>query len=83
VISGGFQKLESLIFLMTPTPTESGRKKYDLKPRGKKQQKATTSLSQFVAMAGENLPPRAAFCHRQLPEFTAFCRSARRGFISI
>jgi hypothetical protein len=68
---------------VTPTPTESGRKKHNLKSRGKKRQKATTSLSQFVAMAREDLPPLAAFCHRQLPKFVALCRSARRDFISL
>jgi hypothetical protein len=55
----------------------------EVKPRGKKQQKTTISLSQLVASALGILPLLAALCHRQLPEFVAICRSARRGFISI
>ena len=38
------------------------------------------NLPLFVAMTAEILPPLAAFCHRQLPEFVAICR--RRGAIS-
>jgi hypothetical protein len=44
------------------------------------QQMATMSLSQFVASASEILPPLAALCHRQLPEFVAICRG--RGAVS-
>ena len=29
----------------------------------------------FAAMTADILPPLAAFCHRQLPEFVAICRS--------
>jgi hypothetical protein len=34
-------------------------------------------------MTGEILPPLAALCHRQLPEFAAICRSDRCSFIAI
>ena len=83
MISDGFLKLESLVFLMTPTPTESGRKKRNQKSRGKKRQKAATNLPQFVALDCEYLPQLAAICHRQLPEFVAICRNARRNFIAL
>jgi hypothetical protein len=41
------------------------------------------SLSQFVASAPELLPPLAALCHRQLPDFVAICRSARRFHLTL
>jgi hypothetical protein len=82
LISDGFLKLESLTFSLTPTPTESGRKKCSLKARGNLRQKAAMNLPLFAALTGEILPPLAAFCHRQLPEFVAICRSARRKFIA-
>jgi hypothetical protein len=34
-------------------------------------------------MTDDILPPLAAFCHRQLPEFVAICRSDRCSFIAI
>jgi hypothetical protein len=80
--SDGFLKLESLDYCETPSPTESGGKKRAPGTRNKRRQKAATRLSQFVAMAREDLPPLAALCHRQLPEFVAICRGARRGFIA-
>ena len=81
--SHGKRKPAGMIFSETPSPTSFGRKKRGPKPRGKKQQNAATNLPQFVASAPNILPPLAAFCHRQLPEFVAICRSARRGFISL
>jgi hypothetical protein len=41
------------------------------------------NLPLFAAMAGEILPPLAAICHWQLPEFVATCRNARCSFIAI
>jgi hypothetical protein len=41
------------------------------------------NLPLFAAMTGDILPPLAALRHRQLPEFIAICRNARRGFIAI
>jgi hypothetical protein len=78
----GFLKLESLDFWKTPSPTESGGKKCAPETRNKRRQKAITNLLQFVAMARELLPPLAALCHRQLPEFVGICRKARRRFIA-
>jgi hypothetical protein len=71
VISSGFLKFESLVFLMTPSPNEIVSKKCSLKARSKLRQKATMNLPLFAAMTGEILPPLAALCHRQLPEFAA------------
>jgi hypothetical protein len=59
-VSGGFLKLESLDFWMTPSPNEIVWKKDGSKPSGKKRQKAAMNLSQYDA-----------FCRWQ---FAASCR---------
>jgi len=56
---------------MTPSPNNFVGKKRGVKTRGKLRQKATMNLALFAAMTGEILPPLAALCHRQLPEFAA------------
>jgi hypothetical protein len=81
--SDGFLKLESLNFFETPSPNEIVREKSGPKPSGKKQRKATTHLSLFVASAPEMSPLLVAFCHLNLSPFVAFCRNARPGFISL
>jgi hypothetical protein len=83
VIYDGFLKLESLVFLMTPTPTEFGRKKRNQKPGNKKRQKATTHLSLFVASTPEISSALAGFRHLNLSPFVALCRYMRRDFISL
>jgi len=60
VITGGFLKLESLDFLMTPSPNEIVRGKSGAKRGGKKRQKAAMNLPQFAAMVWGNLPLFAA-----------------------
>jgi hypothetical protein len=81
--SDGFLKLESLDFFETPSPTETGRKKCGPKPGDKKQQKATTHLSLFVASAPEISSLLAAFRHLNLSPFVALGRYMRRDFISL
>jgi hypothetical protein len=56
---------------MTPSPNNFVGKKRGVKTRGKLRQKAAMNLPQFAATTGEILPPLAALCHRQLPEFAA------------
>ena len=67
----GFLKLESLDFFETPSPNNFVGKKRGVKMRGKLRQKAAMNLPLFAAMTGEILPPLAALCHRELPEFAA------------
>jgi hypothetical protein len=81
--SDGFLKLESLNFFETPSPTETGKKKCGPKPGDKKQQKATTHLSLFVASAPEISSLLVAFSHLNLSPFVAFCRYTQRNFISL
>ncbi len=56
---------------MTPSPNNFVGKKRGEKTRGKLRQKAAMNLPLFAAMTGEILPPLAALCHRELPEFAA------------
>ena len=56
---------------MTPSPNNFVGKKRGVKTRGKLRQKAAMNLPLFAAMTGEILPPLAALCHRELPEFAA------------
>jgi hypothetical protein len=60
VIFGGFLKLESLDFWMTPSPNEIVGVKGGAKRGGKKQQKAAMNLPQLAAMTRGNLPLFAA-----------------------
>jgi hypothetical protein len=60
MISGGFLKLESLDFWMTPSPNEIVGWKSSAKRGGKKRQKAATNLPPFSAMTRGNLPLFAA-----------------------
>jgi len=69
--SDGFLKLESLTFFETPSPNNFVGEKRGVKMRGKLRQKAAMNLPLFAAMTGEILPPLAALCHRELPEFAA------------
>jgi hypothetical protein len=56
---------------MTPSPNNFVGKKRDVKTRDKLRQKAAMNLPLFAALTGEILPPLAALCHWQLPEFAA------------
>jgi len=75
VISGGFLKLESLEFLMTPSPNEIVREKCGQNPCRKQRQRTAMDLPEFVAMAYEALPPFFAFWHPTLPALVAVCRN--------
>jgi hypothetical protein len=76
VISGGFLKLESLDFWMTPSPNEIVVGKSRPKRSDKKRQEATTELS-----------PVVAFAHRKVSPFVAqnrrFLSLIQRNFISL
>ena len=59
------------VFFETPSPTNFGRKKCELKPGDKKQRKVTTNLSLVVASAPEISSHLAAFCHWYSSPFVA------------
>jgi hypothetical protein len=60
VISGGFLKLESLDFWMTPSPNEIVGEKSSAKRSEKRRQKATANLSPVIASTHQKLSPFVA-----------------------